>query len=139
MSLFETCGALSTVGCRHDSDVVCSCFRTVGHKGQCSCTHCGTKFFPKPLPEAPHEPETPHHEEPGKVRKVSLSTRRERVLGVLSMKANHWVDGSDLTDPEVGGSEGLRRLRELRSEGHMIRKRRKPGGDGFQYRILDIP
>lgn len=44
-----------------------------------------------------------------------------------------WVPGYELTKPGVGGTEGLRRLRELRAEGHKIEKRRAKTGSYFEY------
>lgn len=48
-----------------------------------------------------------------------------------------WVNGHLLCAPHLGGSEGLRRIRELRSLGYPIEKRRKPvpGSAEYQYRI----
>jgi len=65
-------------------------------------------------------------------------TRRGRVLAVLQAADGGWVDGPELASPEVGGSEGLRRLRELRSAGWNIESRRHPDGwHRWQYRIVD--
>lgn len=74
---------------------------------------------------------------------VSDLTRKEQVLARLksemgSMFTHGWVDGPDLANEEVGGSEGLKRLRELRSEGHLIQARKHPdaGRDIYQYRLV---
>jgi len=45
-------------------------------------------------------------------------TRRERVLKVLN--DHKWHAANELTRGNTGGSEGLRRLRELRAEGYRI-------------------
>lgn len=60
------------------------------------------------------------------------------MLWVLRRNANSWVDGPDLANERVGGSEGLKRLRELRSEGHRIQQRRHPNPDRdiWQYRLV---
>ncbi len=52
-----------------------------------------------------------------------------------------WVDGPDLANEVVGGSEGLKRLRELRDPefgGYDIRMRRHPEAERsiFQYRLV---
>lgn len=64
-------------------------------------------------------------------------TRKERVLDTLA--DGEWHDGYDLCHPGVGGSEGLRRVRELRAEGYSILKRLKPdrpeGSMVYQYRL----
>lgn len=65
-------------------------------------------------------------------------TRREQVLARLQEAKGDWVDGTDLATAEVGGTEGLKRLRELRLEGHDIRMQRHPdpSRDIFQYRLV---
>jgi len=65
-------------------------------------------------------------------------TRKEQVLARLASANGGWVDGSELATEEVGGSEGLKRLRELRSEGHEIKMRQHPDADRdiWQYRLV---
>lgn len=69
-------------------------------------------------------------------------TRKEQVLAYLRERAGHWVDGPELATEAVGGSEGLRRLRELRLSGdYDIRERRHPDPqrDIWQYMlVLDL-
>ena len=67
----------------------------------------------------------------------SDSTRKEQVLGVLKSRAGQWIDGVDLANEEIGGSEGLKRLRELKAEGWLIQKRKSQtqGSDQYQYRL----
>ena len=65
-----------------------------------------------------------------------MPTRKERVLKTLEANAPDWVPGWMLTDPSVGGSEGLRRVRELRSDGHVIEVRKRKGSQVREYRIL---
>lgn len=57
---------------------------------------------------------------------------------MLRRNANAWIDGPDLSNERVGGSEGLRRLRELAQEGHRIQQRRHPNPDRdiWQYRLV---
>ena len=64
-----------------------------------------------------------------------LGDRQRRVLFVL--EDGEWHDGPELTHPEVGGSEGLRRLRELRAKGYQIEMRKKAKGRTTrQYRLV---
>lgn len=70
---------------------------------------------------------------------LSEHTRKEQVLLYLTERANQWVDGPELATEAVGGSEGLRRLRELRMSGdHDIRERRHPDAqrDIWQYMLV---
>ena len=63
--------------------------------------------------------------------------RREQVLRALTEAHGAWVDGTELANERVGGSEGLKRLRELRAEGHPIEERRHPDSRRtiWQYRL----
>lgn len=65
-------------------------------------------------------------------------TRKDAVLELLMKNINVWIDGPRIASPEVGGSEGLKRLRELREEGHKIENRRHPNKDRdvWQYRLV---
>ena len=65
-------------------------------------------------------------------------TRKDLVLELLVQNMNVWIDGPRIANPEVGGSEGLKRLRELREEGHKIENRRHPdkNRDIWQYRLV---
>ncbi len=65
-------------------------------------------------------------------------TRRELVLQLLRSHPNEWVDGTRIASAEVGGSEGLKRLRELRLAGYDIRMRKHPDPrrDIYQYRLM---
>jgi hypothetical protein len=70
---------------------------------------------------------------------LSELTRKEQVLAHLRAHRNQWVDGPELAPETVGGSEGLRRLRELRLSGdHDIRERRHPdpNRDIWQYMLV---
>lgn len=66
-------------------------------------------------------------------------TRKEQVLLYLQAHKDDWVDGVDLAHAAIGGSEGLRRVRDLRAEGHRIERRRHPdpARDIYQYRLVD--
>lgn len=70
-------------------------------------------------------------------RRPSRDTRRGRVLGLL--KRGGWHSTMDVNDVDGGGSEGCRRLRELRAMGYVIEKRRKVGSDQFEYRLAHDP
>lgn len=66
-------------------------------------------------------------------------TRKEQVLKYLSDRANIWVDGPEISNEAVGGSEGLKRLRELRDEDHyriLARKHPNPRRDIWQYKLV---
>jgi len=68
-------------------------------------------------------------------------TRAGQVLRRLREAGGGWVDGSELATAEVGGSEGLKRLRELRAEGWPIEERRHPDPRRavWQYRLPPQP
>ena len=76
---------------------------------------------------------------------LSDKTRAEQVLDYLRVRKGEWVDGPALANEAVGGSEGLRRLREKRSalsdKGLKIetRKHPDPKRDVWQYRLVDEP
>ena len=61
-------------------------------------------------------------------------TGKERVLAVLL--DCRWHFGYELCGPEVGGSEGLRRLRELRKD-WIIEMRKRDGRASREYRLID--
>lgn len=69
---------------------------------------------------------------------LSHLTRKQQVLKHLKDRPNRWVNGTELATAEVGGSEGLRRLRELREAGEPIEERKHPhqGRDIHQYRYI---
>lgn len=62
------------------------------------------------------------------------TTARERVLAIL--KSRRWTPGFTLTTPAAGGSEGLRRLRELRAQGYDIKRRKIEGSTAYEYRLV---
>lgn len=67
----------------------------------------------------------------------SSITRKDQVLRRLSEARGEWVDGPELANEKVGGSEGLRRVRELKAEGYPIHERKHPDPerDIYQYRL----
>ena len=67
---------------------------------------------------------------------ANLKTKRDRVLFYLFKRANQWVSGYELTTPEVGGSEGLRRLREARRDGWPIESQPMKGNSAWEYRFV---
>jgi hypothetical protein len=68
----------------------------------------------------------------------STQTRKEQVLAYLTQHANRWVNGPELANESVGGSEGLKRVRELRAEGKRIVQRPHPDPerDIWQYKLV---
>lgn len=66
-------------------------------------------------------------------RRVSVSVRKANVLALLH--DGQWHATCEICAPHVGGSEGTRRLRELRAEGHRIVKRHKDDSDQWDYRL----
>jgi hypothetical protein len=79
-------------------------------------------------------------EKQGRMSNLSPMTRKAQVLEVLVNNRGRWVDGPDLANAEVGGSEGLKRLRELRQEGHVIERRKHPDPtrEIYQYRLTKL-
>lgn len=69
-------------------------------------------------------------------RNTLTQTRRENVLQALLRHPRAWIPGPDLAAAHVGGSEALRRLRELRAQGWRIEGRRMVNRDAWEYRIL---
>ncbi len=64
------------------------------------------------------------------------NTYREAVLAELSSR--RWKNSADIQ--EVGGADGLRRLRELRAEGYEFKSRPSATGPGkFDYRLTGRP
>ncbi|HUV09955.1 MAG TPA: hypothetical protein VMX12_03190 [Acidimicrobiia bacterium] len=68
----------------------------------------------------------------------TVGSRQEEVLERLREAGGEWVDGSELSTAECGGSEGKRRLRELREDkGWDIETRPHPGSaTAWQYRLM---
>jgi len=74
-------------------------------------------------------------------RETVLKSLRAARRGKLTVAGKHvkttagWVDGTVLTADEIGGTHGLRRLRELRASGMKIEKRYNADAGVFQYRL----
>jgi hypothetical protein len=68
-------------------------------------------------------------------------SRRAKVLARLLDTPGVWVLGHELAAPEVGGSEGLRRVRELREGGWPIERRPASRGlsTSWEYRLAVEP
>ena len=76
-----------------------------------------------------------------RLREVGPKTRKEKVLICLADEAERglrggWTAGHVLCSPNVGGSEGLRRLRELRDDGWEIEMRKVPKLQTRDYRLV---
>ena len=69
----------------------------------------------------------------------STKTRKELVLDFLSSRPNAWIDGPEIANQFVGGSEGLKRLRELRADGYDIRTRRHPNPERDIWQYMYVP
>lgn len=75
---------------------------------------------------------------------LSDMTRKEQVFAILLEHLGLWVDGTMLANEQVGGSEGLKRLRELRADlareasPYRIQQRKHPdpGRSIYQYRLV---
>ena len=67
------------------------------------------------------------------------TAERRRAEVLARLRVGGWVEGNDLATEECGGSEGLRRLRELRAEGHRIVKRHNPdpGATSYLYMLIE--
>ena len=62
------------------------------------------------------------------------TTRKEKVHAYLK-KNRKYIPGSVLNSPEIGGKDGLRRLRELRADGINIVSRKNPETGVWEYKI----
>lgn len=60
-------------------------------------------------------------------------TRKQKVLDLLA--DGQWHKTAEICRWEVGGSEGTRRLRELRNDGVAIEKRKAKGSTQYEYRL----
>ena len=68
-----------------------------------------------------------------KPRKISTDTREKLVFNLL--RDERWHTTGEINSPALGGSEGTRRLRELRKKGYPIEKRKDQNGDAYEYRM----
>ena len=67
---------------------------------------------------------------------ISEQTRKQQVLDYLSAHQGEWVNGTELANEAVGGSEGLRRVRDLRNDGYNVLQRRHPDPQRSVYQYL---
>ena len=72
---------------------------------------------------------------------LSPLTRKEQVLEYLRAHRGEWVNGMEFRTPEVGGSAGDSRVRDLRKDGFVIAVRSHPDRkvDQYQYQITFDP
>ncbi len=68
-----------------------------------------------------------------------MKGRKGEVLRALQAARGWWVPGFELATADCGGSEGLRRLRELREMGYDIEKKKvHPTHKYFSYRLVRL-
>lgn len=118
-----------------------------GWTSTCAASDCSALRLDGSLYCAAHQPVVRRDDPPpareGAARiEPKRGTRKALVLGMLRRAAEAgpavWVDGAVLTQPSCGGSEGLRRLRELRRDGWGIESRPHPDSQtAFQYRLTN--
>lgn len=66
-----------------------------------------------------------------------MKGRKKEVYQALLNAKGEYVGGPALSNVACGGSEGLRRLRQLRSEGYIIEKKKiDPKHNYFSYRLV---
>ena len=70
---------------------------------------------------------------------MKVTGRKAEVLRALQDARGFWVGGPALANVACGGSEGLRRLRELRELGYAIEKRKAhPSHKYYSYRLVTL-
>ena len=66
-----------------------------------------------------------------------MKGRKKEVYQALVNAKGEYVGGPALSNVACGGSEGLRRLRQLRSEGYIIEKKKiDPKHNYYSYRLV---
>lgn len=80
-------------------------------------------------------PQKPLGLRPGQRKK----TRLGQVANLLVNNVGVWIDGHRLETVEVGGSSGLRRLRELRDDYGWNIDQRPTATSTDQYRLVELP
>lgn len=65
-----------------------------------------------------------------------MKTRKQLVFEFLWVNRDRWVTGPEIANEEVGGSEGLRRLREIRAMGLTIAERKHATRAVWEYRMI---
>ena len=68
--------------------------------------------------------------------KIGSRPRLGNVLLYFSCNQNRWVARSKFVNPQIGGSEGGRRLRELAKIGLIYERRKIENMDDFEYRVM---
>ena len=70
---------------------------------------------------------------------MKVTGRKAEVLRALQEARGWWVPGFELATAHCGGSEGLRRLRELRQMGYDIEKKKvHPTHKYYSYRLVRL-
>lgn len=94
---------------------------------------------PLPLPPLARK-DDPWTSQLGAIRiEPTRASKKGKVLEALRCADGGWVPGFEFQRPEIGGSEALRRMRELRAEGHNI-ERKAAAGTSWLYRLVeDVP
>lgn len=94
------------------------------------CPECDKKVdWSKVAPDAPQPIQKPVTS----AKDPALGSRQKAVLRALGDL--QWHEGHILTHPSTGGSEGLRRVRELREMGAPIEMRKRPKVATRDYRL----
>lgn len=113
------------------------CGKRAGHDG-----NHGDWYYGPPLPTIARPAPVARNDDPWTSHVAAeriepkRETRRWKVLMRLREARGCWVPGSDIAAPDVGGSEGLRRLRELRVGGWPIERRPAPSSStAWEYRL----
>jgi hypothetical protein len=94
---------------------------------------------PPPTPTPPPPARPPAYVPEGDAK--AADNHRRRVAQYLVDRLGEWVEGPELLQSSVGGSEGLRRMRELRNDlgWHIEGPRRIPGRTARVYRLATAP
>lgn len=66
---------------------------------------------------------------------VSKNPTRKDLVHQYLKKNRKYIPGHELTTAEVGGTEGLRRLRELRADGINIQSRKNTETGAWEYKL----
>lgn len=67
---------------------------------------------------------------------LASATRRINVLALLGDGEGHTT--AEINSAEVGGTEGTRRVRELRRDGYHIESRKRAGSTQWEYRWVGV-
>jgi hypothetical protein len=75
----------------------------------------------------------------GRPKPVLKKTRLGQVANLLVNNVGVWIDGHRLETQQIGGSSGLRRLRELRDDYGWNIIQRPTEGSTDQYMLVEMP